>query len=404
MVAVLSRLDRYIPLTNLGAVIALVSAWLLYAYALPRSDYVAQALCAVIISFVIIGSFSATLGTLILRRKYSEGDGARENVRFEAVRGYVRGRTYPKIWWLPWVDVNVESLTRGLVIELEDQTERIEATHRLVSANMHRRIVVEDLFGLSQLSFYKQEGTDVQISPWVGEISDDSAFEAIVQGDVVSWPGGKPLGDRVEMRAYSSGDPIRLILWKLYARTGEVLVRTQESSVEQDIELQAYLVLGDQDEASAAAAWVVLSGILSRIKWRFGCDLDSKGTTDLLEAQRLICASRLESLKAVDRPAGAVGLDDFLSGAKLKAQPVLLFVPASSNDWLDKVTSVIQNTESTVTCLVAFDSDGRGGIEQKSLTALENTVKKLKSVSCPVICIDRVTGKVSDTYPNLRKS
>ena len=69
-----------------------------------------------------------------------------------------------------------------------------------------------------------------------------------------------------------TADSPRLILWKVYARTRRLFVRTSERALEAAPRTCAYLVADPQDEAAATLARTVLERGLLGDRWRFGAD------------------------------------------------------------------------------------------------------------------------------------
>ena len=87
--------------------------------------------------------------------------------------------------------------------------------------------------------------------------------------------GGRPDGDRMEIRPYTPGDSVRDIMWKGFARNRQLNVRLPERSVAFDDKACAYLVSGVGDEAASALARLTLECGLLGDDWRFGADSPS---------------------------------------------------------------------------------------------------------------------------------
>ena len=119
-------------------------------------------------------------------------------------------------------------------------------------------------------------------------------LQALASGEGIAHPAGRPEGDRMEMRRYVPGDSPRHILWKAFARSRPLEVRTPERSVQRARRTLAYLVAGPDDEAAAAAARVALESSALGEAWLFGAD-GTDAPTDRLDA----------ALRAIARSAGA---------------------------------------------------------------------------------------------------
>ncbi|MCA9535970.1 MAG: DUF58 domain-containing protein [Myxococcales bacterium] len=110
-------------------------------------------------------------------------------------------------------------------------------------------------------------------------------------GDEQAHPLGAADGDRVELRRYQPGDPARFIHWKIYARTGKLLVRQPERALMQTTRTVAYLLAGERDEPSAAAARVALEQRALGDDWLFGAAGTPTPTSDLPAALDAIIRS-----------------------------------------------------------------------------------------------------------------
>src|SRR4029077_19754465 len=97
---------------------------------------------------------------------------------------------------------------------------------RALAAEVVRSIRVSDVFGMARVIFRRRMVMDVRIEWHCGAVKPQQLFSQTNSGDAFSHPDGKPEGDLIEMRRYVPGDPLKLVLWKLYARSGQLLVRT----------------------------------------------------------------------------------------------------------------------------------------------------------------------------------
>lgn len=95
-----------------------------------------------------------------------------------------------------------------------------------------------DLFGLWSSSPMRCEDSSVWVEPRLFAASVSLAPGASSAQDSERFvrlsSGGDP-GESFDVREYVSGDPIRLIQWKLSAKTGKTMVREYASAVSEDI-------------------------------------------------------------------------------------------------------------------------------------------------------------------------
>jgi hypothetical protein len=169
-------------------------------------------------------------------------------------------------------------------------------------------------------------------------------------------PLGTADGERLDLRAYAPGDPIRFVLWKVFARTRELVVRTPERALSPARRSVAYLVTGRGDEAAAGVArQAVETGALGA-----GFVLGADGVPATAESVD-------EALEVIARSAsaeeGGAGLGPFLGRVGKPGTRAILFVPAFRGPWVDLVVAAARahraTGRGTVQVLVCADGVDR---------------------------------------------
>ena len=142
---------------------------------------------------------------------------------------------------------------------------------------------------------------------------------------------GNTEGDLLEMREYRLGDPARLILWKLFARTGKYYVRMPE--IVGGERFGVFFCSGRQDQASAALAFQFMqnrSGLNSN--WLFDCPGNGESPPvegGSMEAQTyLLRSGNLARLPGEDERA--VLKRFLLQMARERIGNLVLFLPADA--------------------------------------------------------------------------
>ncbi len=327
----------------------------------------------------------------------------------EAGRPTPTGASLPAMRWLPLVRLRLhwaaprEAQARGktrhgrlhevVVFQTRGRFERIE-----------RRLVVEDAFGLARVTLWRAASVTWRVLPAVGALRHVPLLRSISGGEEWPHPMGVEAGDRLELRRYAPGDPARFIHWRAFARTRKLVVRVPERALSRAHRTVAYLVTGDADEASAAAARTVLeSGTLGR-DWTFGAD--GSGATDrLADALDAICDS------PAHRDHGGKGLEPFLREAERKGPASLvLFCPARPGPWLDRVADVLARRVLPAHVVVGVDglaqTHGARSAWRRWLLrpeprpevdrpALERVVRRLQQARATVSVVDRPTGRLA---------
>jgi hypothetical protein len=220
------------------------------------------------------------------------------------------------------------------------------------------------------------------------------------RGDLTAHPDGSPAGDRVEMRPYAAGDPLKQVLWKVYARTGRLLVRTPERAVMPCERTMAYLVASPDDEPAAGVARALLEGGALGEDFLFGSDGTSEPTADRHEALEVV----IRSAAAADR--GGAGLGDFLNrGEEAGLTACVLLVPHTPGAWLDRVAAQLAGRRGPFRALVGVDGvrpRHRWSLrellvrepaqEAAGLDEVRRVCEQLVSAGAEVSVLDRTTG------------
>ncbi|MEM1025725.1 MAG: DUF58 domain-containing protein [Myxococcota bacterium] len=347
----LSRLRAFVvralawtPLSLLGLGALLGSLLIFRFYAWPREDHVARVALAAISLAVLQSSIVVSWAAWRTRRWLHDRSTPPTPIHMQAERGEAEGLRMPRFGhWLGvrieavWTDDRVRSKWRD---RDGDRLERLSGRRRGRWSSVERLFSVESVFGLARVSFRHRERREIRVTPWSGPGLELPDLLALSAGEAVSQPSGRPLGDRVDMRAYSPGDPPRWLLWKVFARTGELMVRTPEAAGDPQVRWALYLVNAPDDEAGAGvAADLIRRGRLGR-DWAFGCDAHPGPLEDELEA-----LSALESSADTDRTPGQ-GLGHFLS--KLGDARLIVLAPPTLGVWTDALRSLALRTSAVV--------------------------------------------------------
>jgi hypothetical protein len=243
----------------------------------------------------------------------------------------------------------VESPWAGRPRELQDEgplrdAEWVRFARRGEASVIERRVVVSDLLGLSQLAFRLRQELSLSVRPHPGALERMPVLTSLAAGDEQAHPLGAADGDRVELRRYQPGDPARFIHWKIYARTGKLLVRQPERSLTQTTRTVAYLIAGPRDEASAAAARVALEQGALGADWLFGADGTPTAASDLPAALEAIVHSG--DTHSGDTRSGDTHpslLEPFIQEAELRGPArIVVFAPPTPNGWVSSLASLLE--------------------------------------------------------------
>lgn len=386
-----------------------------FGFGQPRADYVIQLAALMGTALVATSTLVVLVGTLILARAWRRAE--RNPIVFEARRGFgygawlkiPRGLPLVEFHWT-WVTPPETSVTR--MREGATWVEEVERPGRGLAETVLRRFVVEDGFGLARIVFHRKVAQTVQVLPWLGALERAPVLRSLSQGDALPHPAGEAVGDRVDMRRYVPGDPLKLAMWKIYARTGQLMVRTPERAVAPSTQVFAYLVSATGDEPSAAAARLAVEAGLLGEDWIFGADGSPGPAKNAESARTLIMASR--AVRDTEA-GGAAGLSQFLSQAPTsETVKLVLFAPGLPGPWLEYATDAIRRPGVETVVLLGVD-----GVEEPdatredrlerwvkrpptpstldeavvSMDALEEVARTLSGAGAQVLGVDRVQGR-----------
>ncbi len=400
------RLVDLFPLTGLGLLLGAATAAALTYFAYQELDlvllvvgYGALGLGLLAVSFVFIG--------LVLTRLWVD-PGSRHELTLETGRAYPTGFSLSSLRWLPLVRVRW-SWVAPLRCEVRAEShgsrvlERVRARDRGYHTEVIRRVRVEDVFGLARLGVWMTHPAELFVLPHVGALGRMPTLISMTGGEDWPHPMGIAEGDRVELRRYAPGDPARLIHWKVFARTQKLVVRMPERALQRADRTVAYLVAGDGDEASAAAARVAVETQALGDDWVFGADGAARGTQRLPEALDAIVRS------VHRRGRGGEDLEGFIRREERRGpMSLVLFVPPMPGPWIAHVTAALRAHRGPVRVVIGVDGLSvdderrwwrrlltRAPRQQpSSATALEEVLNAFGGTRAKIVVVDRNTGRV----------
>jgi hypothetical protein len=229
--------------------------------------------------------------------------------------------------------------------------ESITPRGRVRATEVVREIAQEDLFGLWRFRWRTLEARPVLWLPDPGRLTAADLAACLATGDLLSHPYAPARGDLIDARLYTRSDPARLILWKVYARTRQLLVRAPEQARSPDRHPLVYFVAGPHDDAAAGAARLIVESGIFGEGARFATDGSPAPVTDRNAAIDALCAS-------VDhRERGGADLAAALGDPLVDADdPVVLVVAADAGGWQPRVLDAIARRPERFAVLACGDA------------------------------------------------
>ncbi|MFV8753854.1 DUF58 domain-containing protein [Nannocystaceae bacterium ST9] len=334
----LSRAIGVFPLTWLGLLITAGCAWALFDFGLARIDLVLLVIGAVGLGIGVVALLATLLTAALLglrhRRKSSEAP-----IDIECGYPVPTGFTLPRMWWMPFVAVTWTWLEPEAKVRIRPHRlslrEEVIASHRGHVSTIVRELEIGDIFGLTRMRLRLREQRKVRFVPSVGQLERVDVIRGMAGGEDISHPDGPQEGELYDLRHYTPGDPIRFVLWKVFARSRQLVVRSPERALSPIRQTCAYLVAGEGDEPAAGAARLaVMHGSLGN-DWVLGADGSHEDANRRDQAVDLLARSANTAEEQCGR-----GLGDFLKRRGSFAGSVgraVVFVPGRPGPWLDAV-------------------------------------------------------------------
>jgi hypothetical protein len=408
------RLVDLFPFTPLGLVTMGAAGFALRRYGFGRVDLLylvigavglaLAGLCFVLTSFASIG---LALGLRWARRRAVE-EGA-PPLRLECGVRAATGFSLPSLWYLPMIrarwswthpEADVHTVARSGRLE-----EHVTPVRRGLEETIVRRVEIGDAFALTKIAFPYRETRSVRAVPNTGALERIRLSRSIAAGEDTYDPEGAAEGERIDLREYAPGDPIRFILWKVFAKTRQLVVRTPERAISPARRAFAYVVAGHGDEPAAGVARKAVETGALGASFVVGADgvPDDARTAD--EALELLARSGSTNAE------GASGLAAFLRrAAPGPATRALVFVPAFDGPWRTQLLAAARSRSRSglhvVVCTDGLDRTRSRSLvkrlafgsprhrDKPKLHEVEALVRALAQAGAEVVLVDRARGRV----------
>ncbi len=352
------------PLTVQGVLTLLLVAFALRQYAYGALDLVVFALGICALSILIFCLFCTIVSGVLIQRRIgrtiANNASTNESVTLEAGFPNDSGFDLPALNYFPLIKLNWQVEFPDFVatrIRFTDDasgaallSEELLPQKRCLSNRMTRVFTVSDVLGFCRYSWRQIQERECYCLPQVNTLKQLPLLRSMTAEDGIPDSTGSPEGDRMEIRRYAPGDSVRDIMWKAYARSGQLNVRLAEKSVFHSQRTLAYLLSSNNDEAAAAAARIALQrGILGE-DWVFGADGSELPCSETGSALRAVAASR--ALQGTH----AYGLDKFIQAqAATGATHCIVFAAAERAHWLESFKSSLQHYRGQLSLVLAID-------------------------------------------------
>ncbi|MFO0746376.1 MAG: DUF58 domain-containing protein [Myxococcota bacterium] len=353
------RVRDYFPLTTLGVVLAAIGAVGYFVVAENTADFIVMAISLVLLALVGVSLFFVLvfwpIFAAVVRKRPS---GLPESLTVGIP--YQTAFLCPRLPWVPLVQVGLD-WDEPDAVDVETRAdgsawvETVTPRERGRFESIVRRFTLRDVFGFAEVRFTRRWVSPLRIQPVPGRADLTLAIRRATD-DGYSHPSGQPLGELVEMRRYAHGDPVRHILWKVYARSRRLMVREPERAIAPKPAMVGFFVAGRGDEASASTARLFLEQGLLGHDFVFAAEGAARPTSKVGEAIEQVIESR------AFRDSGADSLAPLLRSVdRGRLDNLVVFAPGADGVWVEKLVAASRRLPMPPMVVMTID----GQIEAK---------------------------------------
>lgn len=376
-----AKFAGYVPLAPAGLLVLIAASAAIYFRGLARLDLVALAAGIGVICILALAMITVVVVFFLSGRRLDALD---QPSSLELVSGkeVFSGFSVPMWTFVPLLqwNWNVQDIEADTKVEyLEGRLrEHLTCRRRGLLSALSRKFTLSDTLGLVSMSWTRTLNQSVRILPHPGKLDQPDILLSLVSGEDISDPRGDPTGDRVDMRQYQRGDPMKFILWKVYSRSGRVMVRVPERALAARPRACCYLLSGPLDEPSAAIARVLLEYRMLGEGWRFGADGRSAHTGATEEALNRVAESGNVS------DTSTRGLVAFMAQAEQEGFGFcLILAPPGDADYAKSVLDAAARTQMHTDVWIGMDLD------DKPQTKLTQLLQKLSGQALDPAAVSR---------------
>ncbi|MCA9526469.1 MAG: DUF58 domain-containing protein [Myxococcales bacterium] len=406
-----SALDRawqLVPVSVAGLVTGGV-AWYCYRrYGQEQSDFVLQTATLVALAVVAVSVLCVGLAALRVFLAVRAPAARLLEADVDAGAELRTDFSFPSLWLWPMAQVEMRwarptDASIALVAERGRWHERVTPQARGRYTAIVREFTIRDIFGLATVRFTRRAPAHLRVSP-APTYSEIVLAVRHASGEGYAHPAGHEEGDRVEMRRYAPGDPLRMILWKVYARSRRLLVRVPERAIAPKPSSVACFVAGADDEPTASAARMFIENGLLGADFTFVADGEGPPAHTADEAIERV----IESADHRDQ-SGERLLSLPREHARAELTNCVIFVPGRPGPWLARLEALVPELPQPPTLVLAVDGaleaagPGRVGRfllrsaqDAGTLRGLPDLHARLAALGGPVFVVHRPTGQALD--------
>lgn len=307
------------PLSGRGFAVLLLGTVAIRIFALPEYDLVADILGTSALALVVLTVFAAVIFRFLLAGRL------RADARFDEASAYsknpvaagmtLEGSSVPPFFSLRitrnFARAGVRApvhIVKGRVApgEVRHLFDGVAFPHRDLWELHSVRCDLEDMLGLTRLSWKLPVNSGCEVSAPTVAIEPLPVIAATARAGDEQMQAKERTGELFDIKPYDPSDGLKRILWKTYAKSGQLVARRPEPAIIPDGEVALYLVAGPNDDVVAGACQGYVDQLESyQVRVLFGTDglATAQGMRALGDSSAAICTSPELIRHAMNRTA-----------------------------------------------------------------------------------------------------
>ncbi|MCB0347091.1 MAG: DUF58 domain-containing protein [Bdellovibrionales bacterium] len=372
------------PLTIRGFIAIALSAAALQFIAADESDLIAYMLGGGVAAMLLL----ALVTSLLVRRRLAKI--LRIEPHFDREGLYSRspvraGLTVRNALLPPFFSLHVNRVFQHDLVECPEHVisgkeavrrvvDTIRFPHRGFWTLDHLSLSLRDALGFTEISWEMPAEVGVEVSARNIQIRSLPIVAASSRSGDTLDQAKERAGDLFDIKQYDPSDGVKRILWKVYAKTGAVVVRRPEPAIIPEGEVAVYLIANRNDDHVAGALQSYLAQLENNsITILFGTDGSGAYRTSYHSSHHEGAATSDEVVATTPEKISAMinrsvwsahagtgrDLEQFFAGlANLNRviRRVVVFAPENDTKWFDHVRNIAAANHAALTIVLAPDS------------------------------------------------
>ena len=262
MKAILKRITNFIPLTLPGVLLTAISIYLIGLE--EKADVIATIIAATFLFTLTFALITGVINYFFIKNKLTLSlKQNKKNQKIFSQKDEQFKYQYDKLRLFPFIQLRLNPVFKDshfqpapTIVRLQQQRTgqlplSINFPHRGIWKIDHISCQLEDILGLTRFHFKAATPTELAVEPsLIPRKTLPLVVSSIIPGDELT-AHEERLGDYYDLKKYHPSDGAKKIVWKIYAKTKELVSRHPEQSASPSGEALVYCLAGPNDDETA---------------------------------------------------------------------------------------------------------------------------------------------------------